>query len=51
MLSVGIADFNAEGTTVNMTAPTSGTVTYFKAFIWNQNLTPLINNPASCDND
>ena len=51
LLSVGIADFNAEGTTVNMTAPTSGTVTYFKAFIWNQNLTPLINNPASCDND
>ena len=49
LVGVGIAEFNAAGTTVNMDAPT-GTVTYFKAFIWDQNLTPLVDVPASLDN-
>ena len=43
LLGVGIADFSAEGTTIDVAKPAAGVVTYFKAFIWNNVLKPLVN--------
>ena len=50
LLGVGIADFSAAGTTVEVAKPATGAVTYFKAFIWNNALKPLVNSIAPLNN-
>ena len=49
LIGVATGDVNnGAKASIDMTVPTKGTVKYFKAFIWNQNFSPLAK-PASLD--